>query len=108
MSCLESAQREDFHERQAGRLALHPVLLVLSFSGFATENAERPAEAGPFYLLVVCSRIVQGATGKLGTVVSLPSQDLAQFPVNVRSILRGLIDQLDPLLPRRLQLHLTQ
>ena len=107
MSCLESAQREDFHERQAGRLALDPVLLVLSFSGFATENAERPAEAGPFYLPVVCSRIMQGSTEKLGAVVSLPSQDLAQFPVNVRSILRGLIDQLDPLLPRRLQLHLA-
>jgi hypothetical protein len=64
MSCLESAQREDFHERQAGRLALHPVPLVLSFSGFATENAERPAEAGPFYLPVVRSRIMQGSTGK--------------------------------------------
>ena len=25
MSCLESAQREDFYERQAGRLALDPV-----------------------------------------------------------------------------------
>ena len=108
MSCLKSAQREDFHERQAGRLALDSVLLVLSFSGFATENAERPAEAGPFYLPVVGSRIMQESTERLGAIVSLPSQDLAQFPVNVRSILRGLIDQLDPLLARRLQLHLTQ
>jgi hypothetical protein len=107
MSCLESAQREDFYERQAGRLALDPVSWFSVFQDSLPKMQNARWKPGLFICRLCVREFMQGRE-KLGAVVSLPSQDLAQFPVNVRSILRGLIDQLDPLLPRRLQLHLTQ